>query len=408
MLNGASTLFFAFIGIEHISSTIEDVKQPTRSASTALFTCTIVCFCLYFGVTCALTLSFPWYQLSDFVALPRAYADENIGGAMYVLSIGGLFGLSAATIGCLFVLPRIVFSLSHDMLICKRLSVVNTYTKTPLMATVIPGIFVVIMTLFVKQETLIQTMALGVLLSYSVVAICVICVRYQPEHIGLQQEYDDLYDEQFTQCTEFVYAPFPQGGIRNYGIIDQNTTGVPSCACESKQSKQFEACTSETQLLSKQTPNNSTYHKMESVVNNTPTGSMSSLFYLPPDIPLDPTMLSLKKTTISLIIFIFTTVTLVLVWRVHEAHVLDLRWWSITLAVVCSLTLIVCTCVMFRQAQNQTRLYFKAPYVPFTPLFSIFINIFLLASLPPAVWIRFSIWLILGKLHVDCRSILFK
>ncbi len=51
-----------------------------------------------------------------------------------------------------------------------------------------------------------------------------------------------------------------------------------------------------------------------------------------------------------------------------------------------------------RQPTTEERLSFKVPLVPLLPMFSVFINIYLMMKLSEATWIRFAVWLILGVL----------
>lgn len=46
---------------------------------------------------------------------------------------------------------------------------------------------------------------------------------------------------------------------------------------------------------------------------------------------------------------------------------------------------------------NKTELSFTVPFVPILPCFSIFINLYLMFQLDAATWIRFAVWLIIGK-----------
>lgn len=52
--------------------------------------------------------------------------------------------------------------------------------------------------------------------------------------------------------------------------------------------------------------------------------------------------------------------------------------------------------ILWRQPQDRTITTFKVPFVPFFPLLSAFVNIYLMTSLTAATWIRFIIWFLIG------------
>ena len=49
------------------------------------------------------------------------------------------------------------------------------------------------------------------------------------------------------------------------------------------------------------------------------------------------------------------------------------------------------------QPENKDPLFFRVPLVPWLPAFSLFLNIYLVLLLDKASWIRFAVWLFLGK-----------
>ena len=53
--------------------------------------------------------------------------------------------------------------------------------------------------------------------------------------------------------------------------------------------------------------------------------------------------------------------------------------------------------VLVRQPQNCTPLPFKVPCVPAIPLVSLFVNIVLVLKLSPMTWVRFVVWMVIGK-----------
>lgn len=59
----------------------------------------------------------------------------------WIVTIGAVFALCTSLLGAMFPLPRILYAMGNDGILFKKLSKVNNYTQTPLLATVISGIF---------------------------------------------------------------------------------------------------------------------------------------------------------------------------------------------------------------------------------------------------------------------------
>jgi hypothetical protein len=69
---------------------------------------------------------------------------------------------------------------------------------------------------------------------------------------------------------------------------------------------------------------------------------------------------------------------------------------SIALLTIFILILTIFLFIIWRQPQNQNIETFKIPLVPFFPMISIFINIYLMLSLKLYTWIRFIVWFVIG------------
>jgi hypothetical protein len=68
------------------------------------------------------------------------------------------------------------------------------------------------------------------------------------------------------------------------------------------------------------------------------------------------------------------------------------------LTVLVFLVLLVVMICLGRQPITEERLSFKVPVVPWLPMFSVFVNVYLMMKLSEATWVRFAVWLVLGVL----------
>lgn len=71
--------------------------------------------------------------------------------------------------------------------------------------------------------------------------------------------------------------------------------------------------------------------------------------------------------------------------------------WAILLCVILLIIFVACVVLISVQPQSVTPLPFKVPLVPGLPLVSMFINIYLMMELNVITWIRFGIWMAIGK-----------
>lgn len=76
-------------------------------------------------------------------------------------------------------LPRVMYAMAQDGLLFSFLSRVNSYTKTPLIATVISGTLSGLLALLFDLQQLIEMMSIGTLLAYTVVVLCVLVLRWE-------------------------------------------------------------------------------------------------------------------------------------------------------------------------------------------------------------------------------------
>lgn len=70
--------------------------------------------------------------------------------------------------------------------------------------------------------------------------------------------------------------------------------------------------------------------------------------------------------------------------------------WAVCIGVLLSFCLACCAVVIFLQPQNTVSLPFKVPFLPWLPIASVMVNIYLMLKLSNATWVRFGVWMAVG------------
>uniref|UniRef100_A0A7N6AUV3 Cationic amino acid transporter C-terminal domain-containing protein n=1 Tax=Anabas testudineus TaxID=64144 RepID=A0A7N6AUV3_ANATE len=341
VLSGAATCFYAFVGFDCIATTGEEVKNPQRAIPIGIVSSLLICFVAYFCVSAALTLMMPYYLLDSNSPLPVAFKYVGWEGATYAVAVGSLCALSTSLLGSMFPLPRIIYAMARDGLLFSFLAHINE-RKSPITSTVTAGVMSAIMAFLFDLKDLVDLMSIGTLLAYTLVAACVLVLRYQPDQPSLVYHIANTQEE--VELADGISVP-------SMGILP----GVE---------ERF---------------------------------SFRTVLF-----PQNPEPSTLSGSTVN--ICASAMGTLILTFSILAVQG-GLALWNIAALSVIFMACLVLTFIIWRQPESKTKLSFKVPLLPFIPVISMFVNVYLMMQLDRGTWIRFSVWMALGLLIYFCYGI---
>ncbi|XP_053751762.1 cationic amino acid transporter 3-like [Panthera pardus] len=181
ILRGAATCFCPFIGFEKIVSEVEKAQNPQHSIPRSFVISLFILFVLYFGVSLALTLMVPYYQLQPGSTLPEAFLFIGWAPAYYVVVFGFFFSLFGNTFRFIGPIKKLLHDMAVNGLLFPVLIKILSWRFFYRITYLILMIIATIATFFFGLIDVVDLMFIGSMISYSMVAICVLILRYQPE-----------------------------------------------------------------------------------------------------------------------------------------------------------------------------------------------------------------------------------
>lgn len=178
MLSAAALVFFAFIGFDAVTSAAEEVKRPERDLPIGIIGSLAVCTVLYVIVAGIMTGIVPYKEFLGVdhpVTLALQYAGEN--WMARVVDAGAILGMTTVILVMAYGQTRIIYAMSRDGLLPKKLSTVHPKYQTPFFATWMVGLFFGVVAAFVPLNILTELINIGTLAAFSLVSIAVIIMR---------------------------------------------------------------------------------------------------------------------------------------------------------------------------------------------------------------------------------------
>ena len=185
VLKGVSAVFFAYIGFDAISTTAEECSNPQRDLPRGMIYSLVICTVMYVVIALVIT-GMVNYKEFEGVTDPLAYVFDKI----HMQKIGFIISISAviAATSVLLVFqlgqPRIWMTMSRDGLLPPSFSKISRKYRTPGFATIVSGMLVGGLVLFVDDKLMTDLTSIGTLFAFVLVSGGVLLLPYRAKEPG--------------------------------------------------------------------------------------------------------------------------------------------------------------------------------------------------------------------------------
>ncbi|XP_003127469.2 cationic amino acid transporter 3-like isoform X1 [Sus scrofa] len=336
ILRGAALPFYSYFGLNAIVTKGRETPNPQRSIPWSLGIIISICFLAYSGVSAALTLMVPYYQVHPNNPLPQAFHHVGWAPAGYFVAVVILCALFYSLLLVMLTMSRLICAMAEDGLLFRGLSQTYARRGTPIVAILVSATLSGILAVLFEIFHLLELMSIGTLFVYFLVTFSVLVLRYQP---------DQNFSKKEKVLEEIEMEPIV-GASPLESVPEAGTSNPLKSLCNP--------------------------------ISTTPTRKSGQIVYG------CAFLLVLLLTILSLLLALWPS-------RVFSGDP------GFTAGAVLLLLLIAgITAIIWRQPQNPSPLPFRVPALPILPVLSIFLNVYLMMQLSSVIWAEFGIWNAVG------------
>ncbi|MFD1420403.1 amino acid permease [Lactiplantibacillus songbeiensis] len=179
VFGAASSVFFAFIGFDAISSSVEETLEPSKTLPKSMLLSLGICTVLYVAVSAIMTGVVPFRMFAKYIDHPISavliYSGQNwLAG---IVDLGAILGMTTVMLVCLYGQTRISFSMSRDGLLSPLFSRISKRTGAPVASTMLFGVVAAVIGGFIPLADLAELVNIGTLTAFLLVSFSVMRLR---------------------------------------------------------------------------------------------------------------------------------------------------------------------------------------------------------------------------------------
>ncbi|NOR51873.1 MAG: amino acid permease, partial [Gammaproteobacteria bacterium] len=174
---GAFIAFFAFLGFEDIVNVAEEVKNPTHNLPLAIILSLVISTLLDIAISVVAIATVPPAELAGNPAPLALVYERAVGESPTFIIMVSIAAIINGTLIMMIMSSRILYGMSRQQWLPSRLSRVNPTTKTPLFATAVISLLILIFALWLPLTNLAITTSLFTLIVFFSINLSLLVIK---------------------------------------------------------------------------------------------------------------------------------------------------------------------------------------------------------------------------------------
>lgn len=177
VLRGATTVFFAFLGFDVVSSSAAEVKNPKKNMPLGIIGTLAIAALLYFGVSIVLTgiVNYKQLNVSNPVAFALQYVHQD--WVAELLSFGAMLGMATMMLTMIYSSSRLIYAMARDGLLPSTFSKLDKKHNSPQNALIAVTIIISLGAAFFSVDQLANLVNFGTLFAFTLVSFGILKLR---------------------------------------------------------------------------------------------------------------------------------------------------------------------------------------------------------------------------------------
>jgi amino acid transporter len=182
ILVGAFLAFYAFIGFEDMVNVAEEVNDAPRILPRAIVLALVISTLCYLSIAVVSVLAVPIEQLAASEAPLAAVIKSSSHGHTLLISAIGIIAVVNGAMIQIIMASRVLYGMGRTQLAPAFLATIHPRTRTPLLATTLVTLVILVLALWLPLVTLAQLTSMITLAVFTSVNVALIKLKQRGEH----------------------------------------------------------------------------------------------------------------------------------------------------------------------------------------------------------------------------------